>query len=214
MKTREETPSSTPPAPRRKAGRPLSFDREHALEQAMLTFWQYGYETTSLNELTAAMGITPPSLYSAFGDKEKLFLEAVQRYSEKHYGLVESRLEVAPTARAAIQELLDNAAIEHTSPCHPPGCMVATAVTNCTPASAHLQVTLAGLKEHTRECIVARLQRGIDEGELPSSANAAAMADFYLTVLSGMTTQARDHASCGQLQNTVAMAMQAWPAKD
>ena len=71
----------SPAAPRKKPGRPLSFDREYALEQAMLVFWQYGYETTSLNDLTAAMGITPPSLYGAFGDKETLFLEAVQRYT-------------------------------------------------------------------------------------------------------------------------------------
>lgn len=66
--------------PRRKTGRPLSFDRDAALEQAMLTFWRYGYETTSIVDLTTAMGVTTPSLYTAFGDKRRLFLEAVRRY--------------------------------------------------------------------------------------------------------------------------------------
>src|SRR3546814_7402993 len=78
MKTEE-----TPTTPRKKSGRPLSFDRDTALERAMLVFWRYGYEAASLQELTSAMGITPPSLYAAFGDKEKLFLEAVERYSSK-----------------------------------------------------------------------------------------------------------------------------------
>ena len=65
----------------RKIGRPLSFDRNVALRQAMLTFWRYGYETTSVSDLTTAMGITAPSLYTAFGDKKQLFLEAVRLYA-------------------------------------------------------------------------------------------------------------------------------------
>ena len=48
-------------------GRPLSFNRAQALEQAMHVFWQRGYEAASISELTAAMGITAPSLYTAFG---------------------------------------------------------------------------------------------------------------------------------------------------
>ena len=71
---------STGHTPRRKAGRPLSFDRQAALHQAMLLFWQHGYEATSLSGLTAAMGVTPPSIYAAFGDKKRLFLEAVAHY--------------------------------------------------------------------------------------------------------------------------------------
>ena len=57
----------------RKPGRPLGFDRDAALQQAMLLFWRHGYEATSVNDLTNAMGITPPSLYTAFGDKKQLF---------------------------------------------------------------------------------------------------------------------------------------------
>ena len=58
----------------------MGFDREAALHRAMLLFWRHGYEATSVNDLTRAMGITPPSLYAAFGDKKQLFLEAVRRY--------------------------------------------------------------------------------------------------------------------------------------
>jgi AcrR family transcriptional regulator len=68
-----------PVRPRRKTGRPLSFDRDASLEKAMLIFWRYGYETTSIVDLTNAMGVTAPSLYNAFGDKKRLFLEAVRR---------------------------------------------------------------------------------------------------------------------------------------
>ena len=59
-----ENKSEKTDKPRKKGGRPLSFDREAALERAMLVFWRYGYEAASLSELTSAMGITPPSLYA------------------------------------------------------------------------------------------------------------------------------------------------------
>jgi AcrR family transcriptional regulator len=209
MKT--ATHSAVSDAPRKKPGRPLSFDRELALEKAMLVFWQYGYDTTSLNDLTTAMGITPPSLYGAFGDKETLFMEAVKRYTEKHHDQIALDLNAAPSAREAIRELLWNSAIEHTCPDHPPGCMMETVTVNCSAASAHLQDLLVEMKAAYREQLIARLQRGIDDGELPAGTEIAALCDFYLTVLNGMTAQARGNASCKQLQNIVAMAMNAWP---
>ena len=74
---KKASPIATRPeaAPPKKArGRPRSFDREAALNAAMEVFWTKGYESASISDLTAAMGINPPSLYAAFGDKEKLFL--------------------------------------------------------------------------------------------------------------------------------------------
>src|SRR6185369_16899750 len=88
----------------RARGRPLSFDSDKALENAMHVFWERGYEAASISELTAAMGITPPSLYTAFGDKERLFLEAIERYASAGPGSGAPRVLVeAPTARAAIE---------------------------------------------------------------------------------------------------------------
>lgn len=59
-----------------KTGRPLSSDKDAALEKAMLTFWQYGYEATSMSDLSQAMGINAPSIYSVFGNKRSLFKQS------------------------------------------------------------------------------------------------------------------------------------------
>src|ERR1700741_4834733 len=117
------TPASRPP----KTGRPLSFDRDVVLEAARLLSWRNGDGAASISDLTAAMGITPPSLYTAFGDKEKLFFEAIERYALGPGGIGGRALDEEPTAHAAIKRWLEDAADELTQPCHPAGCMVVMA---------------------------------------------------------------------------------------
>ena len=126
------------PTPRIKKGRPLSFDREVALHQAMLLFWRHGYEATSLSDLTAAMGITAPSIYTAFGDKKRLFLEAVGRYLS---GPVtsDSIIEGAATAEEAAWGLLRAAATGFTGADSPPGCLLASSAISCSAAAADVQ---------------------------------------------------------------------------
>ena len=80
-------------------GRPRSFDRDAALEAAMKTFWQFGYEGASMAALTAAMGINSPSLYACFGSKEQLFREAVDLYLATEDKNTRGTLAEQPTAR-------------------------------------------------------------------------------------------------------------------
>ena len=106
----------------RKTGRPLSFDREAALEKAMLAFWESGYETTSISDLTAAMGVTAPSIYTAFGDKKQLFLEAMRRYVGDAADLKKAFV-LAPTAKEAVARMMEDAARLYTGDATPRGCL-------------------------------------------------------------------------------------------
>jgi AcrR family transcriptional regulator len=194
----------------RTRGRPRSFDREQALERAMEVFWRHGFEATSISDLTAAMNINPPSLYAAFGDKERLFLEAVERYGCRGPS-AQAILDDAPSAHAAVERLLQAAAREFTNRAHPPGCMVISAATNCSAGSAHIQAALAKLRRESEASLKARIERGIAAGELPARTHGAALARFYVTVLEGMSVQARDGASRKSLLATAETAMRAWP---
>src|ERR1700722_16193519 len=87
-------------------GRPREFDREAALQAAMIVFWRKGFAGTSMNDLCEAMGIRSPSLYAAFGSKEALYLEAIDRYVQTIGPTVWDKLSAGPTARIGVEKLL------------------------------------------------------------------------------------------------------------
>jgi AcrR family transcriptional regulator len=211
MKNTKETTACAVAAPTKPRGRPLSFDRDAALDRAMHVFWEHGYEAASISDLTAAMGITPPSLYTAFGDKARLFLEAIERYGKGPGGFGQRALDEEPTARRAIHRLLNEAADELTQDCHPLGCMMVMATTNCSVAAEHIQTALVKRRALAVANIQARIQHGIDDAELPPGTDANALANFYSTVYQGMSMQAKDGAPRASLLLSVDMAMRAWP---
>lgn len=200
------------PVGQRGRGRPRSFDRGAALDTAMRVFWERGYEAASIADLTSAMGITPPSLYTAFGDKERLFLEAIEAYGKGPGAFGARALAEEPTARGAVQRLLEEAAAEMTQDCQPHGCMMVLAATNCSVSAERVQALMAGRRALAVRGMQERIQRGIDEGELPASTDSEALALFCATVYQGMSIQAKDGASRERLLQSVEMAMRAWPA--
>ena len=196
---------------KKRPGRPLSFDRDRALGQAMHQFWETGYETTSVAHLTAAMGITAPSLYTAFGDKESLFLECVERYSNPGLKTAAESIAEAPSARQAAQELLELSAAWFTQPDAPAGCLVASAATSGSASSERVRKALKEVREASRMALQERAERDIREGHLEPGTDARALAAMTMAVVQGMSTLARDGAGRTMLEEVARASMAAWP---
>lgn len=189
-------------------GRPRSFDRDVALRRAIEVFWAKGYEGAQLVDLTAAMGINPPSFYAAFGSKEALFREALDRYLADGAGSMQA-LDTGTTARDSILGMLTaSAGIALASP-GARGCMLILGLVNGLPENDGLRLHLAGLRRETTERIRRRLRRGVEDGDLPAGTDIDGLATFFGTVIQGLSLQARDGASREQLLAAANAAMKA-----
>ncbi|MCD4525784.1 TetR/AcrR family transcriptional regulator [Nocardioides sp. cx-173] len=180
------------------AGRPRSFDRDAALAVAVEQFWRAGYDETSVAILTAAMGVTPPSLYAAFGDKHRLFEEASSVYFQRTCEAVD-RAAALPTARDAIAQILDDAARAHTDSETPPGCLMLT------------EPRLAAQREALRRRLQDRLDQGVRDGDLPATTNTGRLALFLVAVLRGMSGCARDGGSAEEVMAIAEAALATLP---
>ncbi|MCO5337113.1 TetR/AcrR family transcriptional regulator [Delftia tsuruhatensis] len=174
------------------AGRPREFDRDQALERAMLAFWRRGYEGTSMADLVQALGIASARIYAAFGSKQDLFREAVQHYEAGDGGFADRAMAQEPRVRDALARVLRDAVATYTDDAHPLGCMVVTAATNCAEENEAVAAWLAGHRRQRTQSLIDRLQRALDEGELRAGTDVQALGDFYATQLHGISVQARD----------------------
>jgi AcrR family transcriptional regulator len=198
------------PATGRKVGRPLSFDRDAALEKAMLAFWESGYETTSISDLTAAMGVTAPSIYAAFGDKRRLFLEALRRYAGDP-GDLERSFAQAPTARDAVMGMIENAARLYTGDATPRGCLLASATATGSKAAADVREAAAQERRAIRSIIVKRIECDIERGLMPHATRSEVLADLALAMTQGMSVLARDGADRETLLAVAQASIMGWP---
>ena len=192
-------------------GRPRGFDRDAALEAAMLLFWRKGFAATSMSDLCDAMGVRSPSLYAAFGSKEALYLEAVEYYARTIGPPVWDKLAEGATARAGIENLL--IAWTESLPKSrgtPAGCMaLLAAVGDEWPATIVRVVKKVRLE--MLGTLRSRLETAVAKGELPASTDIDGLSRFYLSVFQGMAVQAKDGATPAELRAVAAAAMAAWP---
>lgn len=191
-------------------GRPRKFDRQQALERAMQVFWAKGYEGAQLAELTGAMGINPPSFYAAFGSKQAIFHEAVELYLGTAGAKAMLALEETADTRAAVEAMLRASAAVALAAPGSGGCLLIIGLINGQPDSEPSRAYLRDLRRMTLARVHARLERGVSEGDLPAATDTAALASFYASVMQGLSLQARDGASAGELDAIVTAAMRAF----
>jgi AcrR family transcriptional regulator len=187
-------------------GRPRTFDPDVALRQALDVFWERGYEGTSLSDLAQAMGIASASIYAAFGSKEELFRKVMTLYGTTSGEPPRRALREEPTARGAIHGMLRATADEITRPDTPHGCMLILAAPTGAVENHSVREFLAERRRDQFAAIRARLARDLD---LPAE-RLDAVARYYTTVVQGLSIQARDGASRGELEEVVTCAMAVW----
>ena len=196
----------------RSKGRPRSFDRAKALEAALRTFWKLGYEPASVPELCSAMGVSPPSMYAAFGSKASLFIEAMEHYERSYWEEPGRRFLAEPDLRRAVAGYFDDAARILLSPETPCGCMVVLAAVNLADSAGKVAQAVRRLRMATKEMFALRLRKAAGEGLIPPDTDIPALAGTLNALLEGLSLQARDGLSQNELRAMAAHAASLIPS--
>lgn len=195
-----------------KKGRPRQFDENEALEKAMHVFWKNGYEGASLDGLTDAMGISRPSLYAVFGDKQSLFLRALDRYRESPASYVNRAL-VKPTAREVFESLLHGVIDLVTDPKNPGGCLFVGASLPAGDGSEPIRHELARRRLAGEQDIRKRFQKAAREGDLPPNADPKTLAKLAATLIWGICVQSTNGAKRSELLKIAELSVAVFPVK-
>lgn len=163
----------------------------------MLLFWEQGYDRSSISQLCEVIGISSPSLYAAFGDKQRLFDEAVVLYQSAPDTVV-ARALMAPTAAEVYDEMIGMAIVEYTQSGRPQGCFVIA------------DPVLVHERKQCRAAIAKRMRKAVKAGDLPPDANPKALADYAWLVLTGLSAHARDGGTRAHLKAVAAIARPGW----
>lgn len=194
-------------------GRPRTFDRDVAITQALHLFWEHGYDATSLSQLKANIGggITAPSFYAAFGSKQALFNEVMERYLNTHGRVTDSLFDTTLPPRQAVELTLRRSAKMQCEEDHPKGCLVALGLMSaCTDESKVVSEPLAQARAFNRAGLVACVERAIATGELPTTVASQALAAVFDSFMLGLSTQARDGVPHATLDAAVTQVMGLW----
>ncbi|EGM71249.1 TetR/AcrR family transcriptional regulator [Shewanella sp. HN-41] len=191
-------------------GRPRAFDTNDALAKALEVFWRKGFEGTSLTDLTQAMGINKPSLYAAFGNKEQLFLKAIELYEQRPCAFFYPALE-QKTAYQVVESMLLGAASSLADDSHPQGCLIVQGALACSEAGEAIKETLINRRRDGELALCERLQRAKDEGDLPDTADPLLLARYIGTVLQGMAIQATNGISSEELLQVAELVLASFP---
>jgi AcrR family transcriptional regulator len=193
-------------------GRPREFDLDQALAAALRVFWSKGYEGASMADLTEAMGITKPSLYAAFGNKEALFNKALDLYESEKLAYMGRALE-APTARAVAERLMRGALEMQTGSEGPCGCLSVISSVACGAEAESIREQVVARSAAAKKALLDRFARAKDEGDLPAEADPQGLSSYLTAVMQGMAVQAGAGATRAELERLVETSLALWPGK-
>lgn len=206
-----DTPEAIPDKPCVAKGRPREFCVDAALAAALRVFWTKGYEGASLTDLTDAMGVTRPSLYAAFGNKESLFTKALDLYEQEKLAYVRGALD-QPTARTVAEHILRGGLANVTCKDEPRGCLGVISAVACGAEAASIRQAVTERRQSSHSAIVERFDRAKADGDLPAHVDTEGLTSYLIAIMQGMAVQASSGASAVELEKLVETSLAVWPS--
>jgi len=188
-------------------GRPREFDENGAREVAMQLFWAKGYEATSLSNLLAAMGISKSSFYQTFESKHTLFEQCLNQYRDIIVSTMSKGLANAPTSMAFIRHALVDIANDTNDPLGRRGCLIMNTASEFSQRDSSIARCVEAGIQATRDIFLQAVNAAQADGEISSNTRAEILADYIVTVVSGLKNQVKAGASRKQIMNIAELSV-------
>lgn len=166
------------------------FDTEAALSKAMEVFWARGYEAASLSELLQHMGIGKKSLYDTYGNKQALFLKALDHYANTQLQSIRDRLSAPGSPLENLKRLLQDWQKMHAQP-QSCGCMLGTNIADFNTEDEAIAKVLRAYLTRLEDVFCAAIVRAQQADEVSSSVEPRALAQLLLCTTQGMALLGR-----------------------
>lgn len=173
--------------------RPREFDIDEALERAMNVFWAKGYEATSLDDLCQAMDLARSSFYAAFGDKHSLYVRVLERYEDAAVARIRSTLASSSSVKAGIEEFVGRIIDGIMAGPGRRGCFIGNCAAELVRGDRGGAVRVRKSLERIEATFRDALQGARTNGELPPSADVAALARFVTAGIQGLRLVGKTH---------------------
>ncbi|UHA75755.1 TetR/AcrR family transcriptional regulator [Paenibacillus sp. 481] len=183
--------------------RTREFDEEKVLDAAMQLFWEKGYEATSLSDLTSRMGITRPSIYSAFGDKKELFEAALRTYTMSRAAEIRTKLQHYPSVKEAFRAFFEDVVAEQYAESRSRGCFCINTMVELAPHDEKFEVLTREHQMYLAVIFQETIERGVQSGELKTDLDTKALAQALITSLIGLSVILKARPNRSFVQNTI-----------
>ena len=187
--------------------RPRAFDNDEALDAAIECFWRRGLAATSVRDLASEMGINAPSLYNAFGDKRRLFAEALERYAQQSMRERILRIESKYAGSQAIEAFFKEVIERSLSDPDRRGCLIVNSALEVAPHDKALQLVIAAYLAEIESFFRRCLETSARGGGLPASTNIADTSRLFLGILLGIRVTSRANPQRALLEGMVRPAL-------
>lgn len=183
--------------------RPMAFNKDEALDQAVGLFWNRGFEATSIRDLTAELGITATSLYNAFGDKQQLFLLALERYCQQRQSAHLAELDLEPSPRRAVVLLFQHAIDAYLSEEDRRGCFLANTALERAPHDPEVAAVVRRGFDDAEKFLARKISQAQAKGEVDKGQNPEVLARGLLAAFLGIRSMVRAGATKSELDSAL-----------
>ena len=184
--------------------RPVEFDENQVLTNAMEQFWREGYEASSVQKLLDCTGINRGTLYNSFGDKDTFFKSCVDQYNkivEKQ--IASSLLNEKLNAWDGIAAYFDEAVFNISNKRRSMGCLLVNSLCESINYDKDIKKVVRASLAKIRKALVVRLKEAQKKGKLTTGVTVEFAADVLINALHGIRVNSRDGKNSNQLKELI-----------